>query len=363
MTSNISPHVRAMLAKRTGGADAASAAPISLKPEQVRRVTPPVADPFAGPQTVFPEPGPVADDDDGLPEGQAVQADPENDNPPEPPTDGSYGYQEDVVITPDRAQHLVDLHPENQRRRKESSITRFARDMRRGKWKSRTGETIKVSASGLLIDGQNRMHAVIRAQSVVVFDIAWNVPDDRMLVIDGNSPRTTSDDFRIKGVADRFLGGALVRWVLAWEKGNYLAHGGRLTPTRSEVQERYEAEPTSFDQAAMFGRAAHHRIKAVNATAAAMAYFLFAKMPDGGQEMAEKFFESFIGGLELSAGSPVAALRDRMTASRGRDFNRNEQLALLIKAWNAYRTGRTTASGRIVVGKERLTNDRFPMPV
>lgn len=370
MPSNISPHVRAMIEKRVGSAQAASPAPISLKPERVQRVVPPIVSPFSTVES------PAADDADDsgvesvpveepdVPQGRAVQADPENDNPPVSPEDGSYGYQTLVTITPARAQHLIDLNAANQRRKKESKVTQMARDMRKGLWKDRTGETIKVSASGFLIDGQNRMHAVVRSNTTIVVDVAWNVPDDRMLVIDGNSPRTTADDFKIAGVADRFVGGSLVRWVLAWEKGNPMNHGGRLTPTRSEIQQRYSQEPHSFDQAAMFGRASHHQIASVNMNAAAMAYWLFSKMDNEGPEMTEKFFDAFIGGLELSGNSPVTALRNRFISARGKDLSRSEQLALMIKAWNAFRTGRSTsASGRINVSKGQLLNENFPMPV
>lgn len=288
---------------------------------------------------------------------------PENDNPPKPPANGEYAYQTRVVITPARAQQLIDLNAANNRKRKESKVTRLARDMSKNLWVDKTGETVKISESGFMIDGQNRMYAVIRSRRTIVVDIAWNVPDDRMGVLDDVTPRNTSDDFKIMGVSDPYKVGPLVRWVLAWEKGNYLNHGGRLTPTRSEIRERYLKEPTSFDTAAMFGRAAHHQIGAVNATSAAMAYWLFAKMDNNGSEQAEQFFSSFIGGLELTGGSPVTVLRNRFTASRGRDFNRNEQLVLMIKAWNSFRSGRPgSTSGRVMVSRDRLTNENFPMP-
>lgn len=343
MSSNISPHVRDMIAKRASA----------------------VGSPFTPTTTDLPlstvedEPVNVAPDDE-LPPLAETETDPENDPPLVVPDDGVYRYETDVVVTPARAKQLVDLNADNQRRRKESAITRFARDMRKGWWKSRTGETIKVSASGRLIDGQNRMHAVIRAGVPITFDIAWNVADDRMLVIDGGTARSTSDDFKITGVADRFLGGALVRWVLAWEKGNYLNHGGRLTPTRSEVRERYLQEPHSFDQAAMFGKAARHQVGTVNPSAAALAFWLFSKMPDGGAEQAEKFFDSFIGGLNLEPGDPVAALRNRFISVRGFGLNRAQQLTLMIKAWNSVRAG--GRSSRIDLPKDGLTNENFPMP-
>lgn len=350
MRSNISPAVAQATERRAQAvAFGEPAAPAVVKPEVVA--------PVAAPQ----EP----DEQDPAPElhGNAVQADPENDNPPTPPEDGEYGYQTRVVITPARAQALLEMNAANNRNKKESKITQMARDMRKNFWRDKTGETLKISKSGFMIDGQNRMNAVIRSGVTVVVDIAWNVPDDRILVIDGNSPRTTSDDFKFRDIADRFVGGPLVRWVVAWEKGNPMNHGGRLTPTRSEIQDRYLKEPSSFDTAAMFGRAAHQRIASVNSNAAAMAFWLFSKMPEEGAEKAEEFFDQFLNGLGLTAGSPIGALRDRFIANK-KPLHRTAQVALMIRAWNAFRTGRSPGvSGRVSLGRDPLTNANFPMPV
>lgn len=344
-SSNISREVLDMIRRRTQGEIPPAVSDVEQPGTEPEEVRPPV--------------------NDELPELDApVLVAPEDDNPPEIPQDGKYHYQSDVVITPDRARHLLDLNAENNRRKKESKVTGYARDMRKGLWKSRTGETVKVSSSGVMIDGQNRMHAVVRAGVPVTFDIVWNVPDDRMQVIDAGAPRTTADDFRIAGVADRTQAGALVQWALAWEKGNYMNHGGRMTPTRQEKLARYLQEPHAFDQAAMFGRATHNRVGNVVASAAALAFWLFAKMPDGGAEQAEVFFDQLIEGLELKAGSPVAALLARFNGRTGHDLTRQEQLALMIKAWNMFRSGRvTTPTSRVTLPKDRLTNDNFPMPV
>lgn len=359
--NNINPHVRATLEAKMRKAQTAPAfvaphpraAATQQQPEPVLVIEPEL-------ELVSPDP---ADDDAPELQGNAVNPDPEHDNPPEPPADGAYGYQTHVVITPERAEYLIGLNAKNNRNKKESKIARMARDQRKGFWRDETGETVKISKSGFMIDGQNRMHAVVRSRTNIVVDIAWNVPDDRILVIDGNAPRSTADDFKIGEVADRFAAGPLVRWVMGWEKGNYLNYGGRLAPTRAEILDRYQKEPQAFDLAATYGRAAHQQVASVNMHAASMAFWLFSKLPDDGHAQAERFFAQFIDGLGLEQGSPVTILRNRMISARGRDYNKTEQLALMIKAWNAFRTGRSMGtSGRVVLGQNKLTNETFPMP-
>lgn len=332
------------------------AAAIERRAQALGRQTPSLASPDVEQETPA---APAVEE----PEAEPIVV--ENDNPPEPPEGKVYHYQTEVVITPERAQALLDLNAKNNRRKKETKIIQYARDMRKGYWKSKTGEAVKIADDGEMIDGQNRMESVIRANRAVVFDIAWNCPKDVMGVIDAGAPRTVADDFVISGVAERFLGGALVRWAIAWERSNYMNRGGRMSSTRSEVRERYLQEPHSFDQAAMFGKATHKQIGSVNESAAAMAYWLFSKLD---QEAAERFFDSFIGGLDLNAANPataaIAALRNKMVASRTRDLDRVEQLVLFIKAWNAFRSGRLgSASGRLnVPARGSLTVENFPIP-
>lgn len=281
---------------------------------------------------------------------------------PSPPQDGQYAYQTGVLVTPEYADQLIENNVENNRNLKESAISRYARDMSKGYWKDKTGEAIKIDPDGKFIDGQNRMHAVRRANRPIVFDIAWNVPTDRMLVIDGGTGRTVKDDFKITGTADRFVGGPLVRWILGFEQGNYMNHGGRLTPTRSEINDRYSKEPQAIDTAAMYGRYCHHAISNLNATTAALAYWLFAKID---QDATEKFFDAMITGANLDPTMPVSALRNKIIAARPKEFDRYEQLTLFIRVWNMTRRGDSAPpSGRLTrPDRASMTNETFIKPV
>lgn len=278
---------------------------------------------------------------------------------PAPPADGQYGYQTHVLVTPEVAEALIEKNALNQRSAKETAIIRYSRDMQKGLWVPDTGETLKINRDGFVVDGQNRLHAVVQSQTPVVFDIAWNVDNNAIYAIDGGSVRTTKDDLQFHGIHDKIVVGPLVKWIVGWEKGNFLNGGGRLSPTRQEVRQRYLMEPQSFDTAAMYGRACRSRLH-MNAPAAGLAHFQFAKLDE---EAAEKFFDLLIGGMDLNGLSPVYALRNGMI-EKARQYDKVQQLYFMIRAWNATRRGQEgTGTGRLMLPKNPITTESFPMPI
>ena len=77
------------------------------------------------------------------------------------------------TITPEIAQEYLKHNTENYRGLHRDRIIGYAADMMNGKWQF-NGEAIKFDVNGKLIDGQHRLHAIVRA----------NVPVE-MLVIRG----------------------------------------------------------------------------------------------------------------------------------------------------------------------------------
>src|SRR4051812_45826471 len=97
---------------------------------------------------------------------------------------------ERVLVTPAKAVKWLGLNSPVNRSKKASKIGGYAADMQAGRWNSNTGETIKFDTSGTLIDGQNRLEAVVLANVPVEFDVAYDVPSEAMIVIDSGAART-----------------------------------------------------------------------------------------------------------------------------------------------------------------------------
>lgn len=266
-------------------------------------------------------------------------------------------FERNKKVTPHMASAWLKKNIETNRKPKWTKVEQYARDMVAGNWQTDTGETIKFDETGQLIDGQNRLQAVVMAGVPTIFDIAHDVPCEAMPVLDTGAARTASDVMKISGVvnANHKQAASIVRWVLLWEKNRPMGKGS-LNPTVTEISDRYYHTPELFDTATM--RAIdcfRHRI--CNPSAAGVAYFLFWLID---AEEANSFFDSFISGANVPARSPILALRDRTQRAKIDRLTAREQLALMVKAWNFYRDDEPVM--RLQLSRGELTNENFPQP-
>lgn len=105
------------------------------------------------------------------------------------------------VITPNAAkQYLAKLHPD-QRGKKFNSIDQYARDMKNGAWII-SHQGIAFDEDGFLIDGQQRLNAVVNSNVPVAMLVTRGLPKELMRVIDQGSKRTTKDSLRMDCDAD-----------------------------------------------------------------------------------------------------------------------------------------------------------------
>lgn len=266
-----------------------------------------------------------------------------------------------VVLTPTVAKRWMARNIENNRNKKLSKITGYTADIRAGNWR-RTGETIKFDEDGNMIDGQNRVQAFLDsgADSIVVY-VAWNVPLDAFEVMDTGASRTFADVLKGKGVrSPRYGEAAVVRRIVMWEAGNPtgVRSGGTGTkypnPTHTQLAERYMLDEHRFDAAASRGLDMRNA-KLGNSTAGGIAFFLFHQLDAA---LCHQFFDELITGANLGETHPAKVLRDKLLRTTDTP---NEQLALYVKAWNAYRKDQTLT--RLQKPNEAgMTAARFPRP-
>jgi hypothetical protein len=268
-----------------------------------------------------------------------------------------------VQVTPQLASEWLGRNAENQRLRRDGRVDQYARDMATGHWPI-TGDTIKVTADNRLIDGQHRLAAVMQAEVTVPMLIAYGVDPAVMPVLDTGAARTFADTLRVQsgGLGNRTLVAALARRIVQWERGNYLGQTGtgNEAPTHSEMLGRYEKEPTVFAAAAARGSDVS-KAGLGQGTASGTAFFLFTGIDS---ERGHQFFDQYIIGTNLDTQThPILALRNRITRSRRDERLRTaEQLALFIRAWNAWREDRPLGTVVVTSGGRRLTNQNFPQP-
>ena len=106
---------------------------------------------------------------------------------------------EKILITPTMAKELLEKNINN-RNVKQPVVARYAKDMIAGKWKQDTAELIKISKTGLILDGQHRLLAIVKANVSIYFHIASELEDNIFDVLDTGSIRNSCDVFNIQNI-------------------------------------------------------------------------------------------------------------------------------------------------------------------
>lgn len=270
-------------------------------------------------------------------------------------------YQENILITPSMARQMMAGNAENQRNIKLGKVREYAEMMKEGQWIYPTGETLKIDTDGRLIDGQNRLQAVIESGVPVRFDIRNELDPTAMLVLDSGASRNLGDSLAVFGTPQRAKAAAIVRWVMMWDNGIYRGSSGRTgwSPSRMKQVTEYQRDALNYDASAARGAdAARHRLGPSGP--AGTAHYLLHRI-DASQ--AEDFFDHVISGANLPERHPAKTLRERLLSNRTsrEGWDRYEQLAAYIRGWNAFRKNEPLT--RIVITNDgRLTNSNFPQP-
>lgn len=245
-------------------------------------------------------------------------------------------YQTEV-ITPETAA-LMPCANEGNRIKKPFKIAEFAADMRAGRW-SMNGETIKVSRTGRLLDGQNRLEAVIRAGVPVEFLVIRDLDDESQETMDLCTPRSVADNLTMGGMAQAKRFTAISRLIYAYEAGE--VHVGRGLPRGTSSVEfiRYARSLDLSEAMSITNLASHHGFSGAVVLGAA---FEVSRRVE--PEMARRFFgEQVVRGIGLTEEDTAYALRRLAMARAGSASERTDIFWLALRGFEAVRRGERLA--------------------
>ena len=262
---------------------------------------------------------------------------------------------ERLKITPKQAQEILRGNSRNRPANK-AHIARLAGEMSSGKWKF-NGSTISVTTSGLVVDGQHRLKACAVSQvpfeTIMITGLDPGVFD----TIDVGKKRTAADTFAVKGEKNYSLLAASLVIVELYMSGH---DGGRLTRPASnqdyeEWLEKYPALPASVEIAVSY------RTKLMQPSILAAAHYIFSRIDE---HAALDFIKRLATGENIKEGSVMSKLREKLIENftSPRKHERAYLFGLLIKAWNAERTGRTLLRFR-VTSTEYQDAEAFPVAI
>ncbi|MFJ9415082.1 hypothetical protein ACIRPT_13045 [Streptomyces sp. NPDC101227] len=224
--------------------------------------------------------------------------------------------------------------------RKKSSIRvgRYAKAMQEGRWKL-THQSIAFDRNDNLIDGQHRLLAVARSQTVVPLRVHVGADPATFAVIDTGYGRVASQFMRVSNANIIRSAARIILFAQACQ-----ANGGEvILIQRNDVEndvifETVDAWPELQQYAGVAGRI----YRACGSPASNMLAVLAQAARGKAPELIDPFTEKMVSGEDLSKGDPVLLLRNRGVARLDRSLAARDKAILYgttVKAWNAHAKG------------------------
>lgn len=242
---------------------------------------------------------------------------------------------QELIITPSVAQDFLARNTTN-RPLRQGLVSTYAADMLKGNWQH-NGETIKTSVTGNLLDGQHRLHAIIKANIPVKMLVVTSLPEDSFRTIDTGMRRTAGQILGLSGKHNAAIQASIGRWLVFLEsKGT--ANICRTAVTTQQIFDTLERHPLAAHFAS---RHSEKGIRSLLASATGAVMVLAAEKY--GQDVVDSFLDQFSLGESLKKGDPVYELRERMiqNASRVAKLTTASIVAITIKAMRAYAAQKT----------------------
>lgn len=257
-----------------------------------------------------------------------------------------------TTVTPQQAKAWLEQANTRNRPLSELHWMGMAIDMMEGRWEY-NGDAIRFSNSGVLLDGQHRLRACVESNVPFETDVIFGLDPTVMDTIDIGRGRRASDVVALKGVENAITACAAASLLLVHQKhGLQRVQSPDAYPTKTEVSAFVVANPRLSQVA---GHAAGLGKRLAPPRVIVACYYLFSEQ---NPELAERFFNDFSGGVNLTRTNPVYFLRERMVGNRTskKKLQLVEIIAIFFKAWIAYRDSRPMELLRWAPGN----NEEFP---
>lgn len=244
-----------------------------------------------------------------------------------------------VLITPAFAAELLRGNTRN-RALTSARVDRIRDAIRRGEWKL-NGDAIRISSTGVLLDGQHRLSAIMMSGLPVESFVISGLPDEVFDTIDVNSsPRGPSDIFNLHGFKNSSAVAATALLVYQWNKSpKSLSLSASKHPTAAQLIELVENEPEIYEHA-KWGQNERFARTYLSPSVAGFTRYVFSAH---NKNAADEFFEKLATGAGLDEHSPILHLRNALLVASARSsrdkLKRNHKIALIFKAFKQYLAG------------------------
>lgn len=248
------------------------------------------------------------------------------------------------LITPAIAEDLLKKNSMNRFPKKEITFE-YARVMRAGLWKEETGEAIKIAYDGTILDGQQRLMAIIKADVKLNFLLITGLEKDVFSVLDTGTKRTSGDIFHIAGVLnDKSIAAGIIKYYTLKKGLTGLANGqqGRTHLSSTELLTLYKSRDKFWQGVHSMSVSWYHKSQRLLKVSEFTG--LYAYLYDIDNDDAYRFVDLLANGVDLDIYNPIKLLREKLIFSRINTkftLTNSHRTALIFKAWNMFRENKT----------------------
>lgn len=241
------------------------------------------------------------------------------------------------TITPTRARDLLTTLAPN-RNIRPRSVRMYAEDMKAGRWKL-TGDPIRISKDGEVIDGEHRLRAIAQADVAIDTLVVYGVDMDARVAIDTGARRTLADHLAFLGESDTNNTASALN--VLWARHNDCIFTRKLVGSHQQLIDLLRQHPGIRDSVKLT-RGVTRQVRLPRGLSAALHYDM-SRLPDSAAAAdTADFWERVKTGADMPVNHPVMQLRKRAAenaATVGRKVDQLTIHAWIIKAWNYYRAG------------------------
>ena len=243
-------------------------------------------------------------------------------------------------ITPDIAKFYLKYNVANRPLRKDI-VELYSKQMKDGLWKV-SNDAISFDEDGKLVNGQHRLHAVVDSNVACDFLVTSGLDRESFAVMDNGIIRTSGNVFYLQGIQYYRLSPSIIKRKMILESNMAGEGGGNTKKGNAQILQEYNNHQEDYNKICKDAMILYDKSRLLTATdyGGYIAYLTFVKKHP--YTLAHGFFKEFAE-IEKATNDVVILLRQRLLNDKlsAVKMTRLSRVKLIIKAWNAYVTGKT----------------------
>lgn len=249
------------------------------------------------------------------------------------------------TISPEEANLILAEKNKGNRPFRKNKISDYARAMREGKWRFTPAPLIFSDDESRLLDGQNRLAAVVESGIKQPFMICPNANASIMSAIDQGAARSPRDHLITRGIHGGASLAPLLLAIMSYAENPEGLWAKRSPASNEEYYDTYESNALLIDEAIGQGGYYNKAYRAITATDFAFIFYLLidAEVP---RNVVDDFLHKLSSGALLGESDPIFLYRKWLINNRdkykGMRTRRQHSINDILKTYNAYRAGRGT---------------------